>query len=77
MSEIEQRVYITDLLDPTERLREVKVTFDELVQEDGWSEQQNEDFELDGEYVTYTELTDVFGEAKINAFIEEAVKQAR
>lgn len=77
MSEIIQRVHIGDLLDKNDRLHEVKMTLDETVDNTGYVEWQNEDFELAGEYVTYTELVDMFGAAKVDAFIEEATKNAR
>ena len=75
--EIIHRSFIGEVQDETEELHEVKVTLDEIVWEDGHTEHQNEDFEVNNEFVTYTDLVDRFGEAKINALIEEAIKNAR
>lgn len=74
--ELEQRIYISDLLDGDETLQEVKLTLEEVVWEDGFTNHLKS-FELNGEYVTYTELSDLFGKAKIGVFIEDALQNAR
>jgi hypothetical protein len=58
-------------------LHEVQITFDELTMEDGSTECQNEQFELNEQFVTYDDLTGRFGKAKVNAFIETANEDAR
>lgn len=77
---LEQRVFIGDILDADEEMHEIKVTFDDATWEDGgheYSESQNEEFEMDGEYVTYDDLVLRFGKSKINTFIENAADDAR
>lgn len=75
--EIQQRVYISDLLDETEQLQVVKLTLDEVAWDDGRVECQDEFFELNGEYVTFIELALQFGKAKIESFIDDAMQNAR
>lgn len=74
--EIQLRTFVSDIIDGDKPL-ELKVSIDEVVWEDGFTEHQNEDFELNGEFVTYAELVDRFGKGKVDAFVEEATQNAR
>ena len=74
---LQQRVFIGDILDRSEDLLEIKLTLDEVVWENGDVEQQNEDFELAGEVVTYYDLITRFGKSRIDEFVEEAIRNAR
>ena len=74
---LQQRVFIGDILDRSEDLLEIKLTLDEVVWENGDVEQQNEDFELAGEVVTYYDLVTRFGKNRIDEFVTEAIRNAR
>lgn len=71
-----QRTFVGAVLDDSEDLVEVTMSFSEM---DGalGVEQYGEDFELDGEFVTYNDLVRRFGKARVDTFIEEAVQNAR
>lgn len=76
MSEIHQRSY-TAMLEDEFGPHRVTLTFDERPLGNGTSETLNEDFELDGEYVSYGDLVAQFGRKRVDTFVEKAEQEAR
>lgn len=76
MSEIQQRSY-TALLEDEYGPHRITLTFYERPLGDGTSETLNEDFELDGEYVSYADLVRQFGRKRVDTFVEKAEREAR